>query len=159
MIEGVMLTGMKVVFLEDVSAKEKKGDIKEVSAGYARHYLLPRGLALPATEGAVKTAEKLAGDRERTRARQHDEYVEIAGQINGKELRFKGKSSAKGTLHGSITSADIADRLSDLINVDIDKKKIALKNSLHKVGEYEVEVVFARDAVAKIKVIVEGEAT
>jgi len=73
-------------------------------------------------------------------------------------LRFKGKSSAKGTLHGSNTSADIADRLSDLINVDIDKKKIALKTSLHKVGEYEVDVVFARDAVAKIKVIVEGAA-
>ncbi|MCX6002637.1 MAG: 50S ribosomal protein L9 [Chloroflexi bacterium] len=147
---------MKVVFLEDVSAKEKKGDIKEVADGYARHYLLPKGLALPATAGAVKTAEKLVGDRERKRARQHDEYVELAGQISGKELRFKGKSSARGTLHGSITSADIADRLSDLINVDIDKKKIALKNSLHKVGEYEVEVVFARDAVAKIKVIVEG---
>ncbi len=150
---------MKVVFLEDVSAKEKKGDIKEVSDGYARHYLLPRGLALAATEGAVKAAEKLVSDRERKRARQHDEFVEIAGQINGKELRFKGKSSAKGTLHGSITSADIADRLSDLINVDIDKKKIVLKNSLHKVGEYEVEVVFARDAVAKIMVIIEGEAT
>ena len=147
---------MKVVFLEDVSAKEKKGDIKEVSDGYARHYLLPKGLALAATEGAVKAAEKLAADRERKRARQHDEYVEIAGQISGKELRFTGKSSAKGTLHGSITSADIADRLSDLINIEIDKKKIALKNSIHKVGEYEVDVVFARDAVAKIKVIVEG---
>ena len=145
MTKGVMLTSMKVVFLEDVSAKEKKGDIKEVSDGYARHYLLPKGLALPATAAAVKTAEKLVGDRERKRARLHDEYVELAGQINGKELRFKGKSSARGTLHGSITSADIADRLSDLINVDIDKKKIALKNSLHKVGEYEVEVVFARE--------------
>ena len=158
MMKGVMLTKMKVVFLEDVSAKEKKGDIKEVSNGYARHYLLPKGLALAATEGAVKAAEKLVSDRERKRARQHDEYVEIAGQINGKELRFKGKSSARGTLHGSITSADIADKLSDLINVDIDKKKIALKNSLHKVGEYEVDVVFSRDAVAKIKVIVEGAA-
>ena len=59
MMKGVMLTKMKVVFLEDVSAKEKKGDIKEVSNGYARHYLLPKGLALAATEGAVKAAEKL----------------------------------------------------------------------------------------------------
>ena len=158
MMKGVMLTKMKVVFLEDVSAKEKKGDIKEVSNGYARHYLLPKGLALAATEGAVKAAEKLVSDRERKRARQHDEYVELAGQINGKELRFQGKSSARGTLHGSITSADIADKLSDLINVDVDKKKISLKNSLHKVGEYEVDVVFARDAVAKIKVIIEGAA-
>jgi len=149
---------MKVVFLEDVSAKERKGDIKEVSNGYARHYLLPRGLALSATAGAVKAAEKLTSDRERKRVRQHDEYAELAKQINGKELRFKGKSSAKGTLHGSITTADIADKLSDLINVDIDRKKIALKTSLHKVGNYEVEVVFNKDAAAKIMVIIEGEA-
>lgn len=149
---------MKVVFLEDVSAKERKGDIKEVADGYARHFLLPRGLALPATGGAVKAAEKLTAERERKRARQHDEYVQLAGQISGKELRFKGKASAKGTLHGSITSADIADQLSDLVNVDIDKKKIALKSSLHKIGEYDVEIVFSKDATATIKVIVEGEA-
>jgi large subunit ribosomal protein L9 len=149
---------MKVVFIEDISSKEKKGDIKEVSAGYARNYLLPRGLALPATAGAVKTAEKISQERERKRVRQHDEYVELAGQIEGKEIRFMGKASSKGTLHGSITSADIADRLSNLINVDIDKKKIALKNSLHNIGEYEVEVVFSKDATAKIKVIIEREA-
>jgi large subunit ribosomal protein L9 len=149
---------MKVVFIEDVSAKEKKGDIKEVSAGYARNYLLPRGLALPATSGAVKAAEKISQERERKRVRLHDEYVELAGQIEGKELRFKGKASSKGTLHGSITSADIADRLSNLINVDIDKKKIDLKSSLHNIGEYEVDVVFSKDATAKIMVIIEREA-
>jgi len=148
---------MKVVFIEDVSAKEKKGDIKEVSDGYARHFLLPRGLALPATTGAVKAAEKISQERERKRVRQQDEYAELAKQIEGKEVRFKGKASSKGTLHGSITSADIADKLSNLINVDIDKKKIALKNSLHNVGEYEVEVVFSRDATAKIMVIIERE--
>ena len=79
---------MKVVFIEDISAKEKKGDIKEVSDGYARNYLLPRGLALPATSGAVKAAEKISQERERKRVRQHDEYVELAGQIEGKELTF-----------------------------------------------------------------------
>ena len=147
---------MKVVFLEDVSAKEKKGDIKEVSDGYARNFLLPRGLALPATQGAVKSAQKLTEERERKRARQHDEYVELAKQINGKELKFKGKASGKGTLHGSITTADIAAELSKAINVDVDRKKIALKSSLHKVGSYEVDVVFAKDAVAKITVVIEG---
>ena len=147
---------MKVVFLEDVSGKEKKGDIKEVSAGYARNYLLPRGLALPATQGAVKAAQKITEERERKRARQHEEYVELAKQINGKELKFTGKASSKGTLHGSITTADIADQLSRSINLDVDKKKIALKGSLHKVGSYEVDVVFAKDAVAKITVIIEG---
>jgi large subunit ribosomal protein L9 len=149
---------MKVVFLEDVSAKDKKGDIKEVSDGYARHFLLPRGLAIAATAGAVKSAQKLTEERERKRKRQHDEYVELAKQIDGKELKFQGKSSSKGTLHGSITSADIAAKLSDLINVDIDRKKIVLKNTLHKVGNYEIDVVLAKDAAAKINVIIEGEA-
>ena len=148
---------MKVVFIEDVSPKDKKGDIKEVSDGYARNYLLPRGLALPATAGAVKTAEKISQERERKRVRMHDEYVELAKQIEGKEVRFKRKASAKGTLHGSITSADIADKLSNLINVDVDKKKSALKGSLHNGGEYEVEVVFSKDATAKIMVVIEKE--
>lgn len=148
---------MKVVFLEDVSAKEKKGDIKEVSDGYARNFLLPRGLALPATQGAIKSAKKIAEERERKRVRQHEEYVELAKQVNGKELRFKGKASSKGTLHGSITTADIANQLSRLINVEVDKKKIALKGSLHQVGSYDVDVVFAKDAVARINVIIEGE--
>jgi len=153
-----MYKAMKVVFLEDVSVKEKKGDIRDVSDGYARNFLLPRGLALPATQGAVKAAEKITEERERKRVRQHEEYVALSKQIEGKELRFKGKSSLKGTLHGSITAADISDKLSQLINVDVDKKKIALKSSLHKVGTYEIDVVFARDATARIMVIVEGEA-
>ena len=148
---------MKVVFLEDVSAKEKKGDIKEVSDGYARNYLLPRGLALAASQGAVKAAQKIGEERERKRVRQHDEYVELASKINGTELKFKGKASSKGTLHGSITTADIADQLSEAIKVDVDRKKIALKGSLHSLGTYDVDVVFAKDAVAKIVVIVEGE--
>jgi len=149
---------MKVVFLEDVSAKEKKGDIKDVSDGYARNYLLPRGLALPATPAAIKEAKKITEERERKRARQHDEYVELAKQIEGKELRFKAIASSKGTLHGSITTADIAAELSNLINVDIDRKKIALKTPLHKVGIHEIDVVLAKDASAKIAVIIEGEA-
>lgn len=149
---------MKVVFLDDVSAKEKKGDIKEVADGYARHFLLPRGLAIPATEGAVKSAKKLTDERERKRQRQHEEFVELAKKIEGQELKFQGKSSSKGTLHGSVTSADIAAKLSDLINVEIDKKKIVLKSSLHKVGSYEVDIVLAKDAAAKINVIIEEKA-
>lgn len=148
---------MKVVFLEEVSAKEKKGDIKEVSDGYARHYLLPRGLAVQATQGAIKSAQKLMEERERKRARQHDEYIELAKQLDGKELRFQVKASSKGTLHGSVTTADIADQLSKLSSVDVDKKKIALKGALHKLGTYEVDVVFIKDAAAKITVIIEGE--
>ncbi|MDD5313162.1 MAG: 50S ribosomal protein L9 [Dehalococcoidia bacterium] len=148
---------MKVVFLDDVSAKEKRGDIKEVSDGYARNYLLPKGLAMPATPSAIKAAKKITEERERKRARQQEEYVELARQMEGKELRFKAKASAKGTLHGSVTTADIADRLSKLMNAEIDKKKIELKNPLHTIGTHEVEIVLVKDAVAKILVIIEEE--
>jgi large subunit ribosomal protein L9 len=149
---------MRVVFLEDVSVKEKKGDIKEVSDGYARNFLLPRGLALAATAGAVKTAQRLSDEKGKKRLRQHEEYVELAKQINGKEVQFTGKSSSRGTLHGSITAADIAERLSAVAKVDVDRKKIALKSSLHKLGSYDVDVIFTKDAVAKIKVIIVEEA-
>ena len=83
----------------------------------------------------------------------------MAGQLNGKELKFTAKASAKGTLHGSVTTADIAARLSDLVNVEIDRRKIALKSPLHTTGAHEVDVVFAKDASAKITVVIEGEST
>lgn len=149
---------MKVVFLEDVSQKERRGDIREVSDGYARNYLIPKGLAIPATPSAIKSANKIAEERERKRKRQHDEYIELARQIDGKELRFTAKASSKGTLHGSVTTTDIAAQLSNLINVEIDKKKIALHGPLHKIGTHEVEIVLAKDAVAKISIIIEEEA-
>lgn len=149
---------MKVVYLEDVSAKEKKGDIREISDGYARNFLIPKGLAIPATESSVRAAKKIAEDRERKRARQCNEFVELAKKINGKELVFKAKASAKGTLHGSVTAADIAEQLTKMTNAEIDKRKVALKAPLHKTGLYEVKIVLMKDAVAEIKVIIEGEA-
>ena len=148
---------MKVVYLEDVSAKEKKGDIREISDGYARNFLIPKGLAIPATESSIKAAKKITEEREKKRARQYNEFVELAKEMNGKELFFKAKASTKGTLHGSVTAADIAERLTKIMNAEIDKKKVALKAPLHKIGLHEVKIVLMKDAIAEVKVIIEEE--
>ena len=148
---------MKVVFIKDVSAKGKRGEIKEVADGYARNFLLPRGLALPATPAAIKAAEIQLEDRGKKQARQQEGLNEIIQRMEGKELHFKTRAGAKGRLHGAITSANIAEELSRLIEFEIDKKKVELDEPLRQLGSYEVTISLAKDSEAKIKVVIEEE--
>ena len=148
---------MKVIFLKDVSSKGKAGEIREVADGYARNFLLPKGLALPATQEAIKSAKNLAEERVRREARSQEELSELAKLIGDKELHFKARAGEKGKLHGSITSADIAAELSKLVNVEIDKKKVVLNEPLRQLGDHEVSINFSKDIEAKIKVIIEED--
>lgn len=148
---------MKVVFLKDVSSKGKAGEMREVADGYARNFLFPKGFALPATEGAVKTAKVQAEEKSRRRVRLHEELSELAKLIDGKEIHFKARAGENGKLHGSITTGDIAEKLSSLVNVEVDKKKIELDEPLRQIGSYEVSISFSQDVGAKVKVIIEEE--
>ena len=150
---------MKVVFLKDVSAKGKVGEIREVADGYARNFLFPKGLALQATEAAVKTAQTQAEGKVRRQVRLQEELREVAKLIDGKELHFKARAGEKGRLHGSITSAQIAEELSNLANVEIDKKKVAIEEPLRHIGDHEVRVVFMKDIEARVKVVIEEESS
>ena len=116
---------MKVIFLKD-APKGKRGEVKEVADGYARNFLLPKGLALPATPSAIKAAKVLSDEKAESQARQREELGRIAQELEGKELHFKAKAGAKGRLHGAITTASIADELSRLTGFEIDKKKVEL---------------------------------
>jgi len=149
---------MKVVFLKDVSAKGKRGDIKEVADGYARHFLLPRGLALPATPAAIKMANTESKDRAQRQARLEEEAGEVISRIEGKELSFKVRASSTGRLHGAITTADIATELSRLADFEIDKKKIGLDEPLRQLGTHEVDVLLVPGFETKVKVVIEEEA-
>ncbi len=148
---------MKVVFLKDVSSKAKSGDIKEVADGYARNFLIPKGLASIATPDAMKKAQDQEQGKIRRKEKLHDELSELAQQIEGKELHFKAKAGEKGRLHGSITTANIAGQLADVVKAEIDKKKIMLKEPLRQLGEHEVSIEFSKDVIAKIKVIIEED--
>ena len=149
---------MKVVFLKDISAKEKRGEIKEVADGYARHFLLPRGLALPATPSAIKMATTESKDKAQHQARLQDEIEEIIQRIKGQELIFKARASTKGRLHGAVTSADIAAKLSSITGFEVDKKRIELGEPLRQLGSHDVTVKFAPGSETKIRVTIEEEA-
>jgi len=148
---------MKVIYLKDMSAKWKKGEIREVAGGYARNFLFPQGLAMPATPAAIKAAETQFEESAQRQARQREETNELIQHMEGKELHFRARVGAKGRLHGAITSADIAAELSRVIDSEIDKKKIELDEPLHQLGSYEIKISLAKGSEAQIKVVVEEE--
>jgi len=147
---------MKVIFLKDVP-KGKRGEIKDVADGYARNFLFPKGLALPATPAAMKAVKLLSEEKAEHQARQLEEQSKMAQALEGKELHFKAKAGAKGRLHGAITTANIAAELSQLTGFEIEKKKVELEEPLRHPGSYEVAVNLGTGSQAKIKVIIEEE--
>jgi large subunit ribosomal protein L9 len=150
---------MKVIFLEDVPGKGKAGEVKEVTKGYARNFLLPQGLALGATPTAVKEAEsRIQKEREwglADRAR----LAEIAEQIEGSEIHLQARIGGGDRLFGSITAADIAEELSRITGSSIDKRKIDMERPLRQAGSYEVVIRLAKDLEPRVKVVIEPEKT
>jgi large subunit ribosomal protein L9 len=146
---------MKVIFLRDVTGEGRKGEIREVSDGYGRNFLLPRGLALLATPAVMKQAENLM-----RREGQHQDIEEtrlkrLAEQIEGKEVRFQARVGAGGRLFGSITATDIAKELSQVIGSPIDKRRVEIDKALRQEGSHEITIRLAKDIVPKIRVVVE----
>jgi large subunit ribosomal protein L9 len=149
---------MKVIFIKD-APKGKRGEIKEVADGYARNFLFPKGMALPATSSSIKEAKVLSDERAESQARQHEEMNRIIKELEGKEIHFNAKAGVKGRLHGAITNAGIAGELSRLTGFEIDKKRVDLEEPLHHLGSYEVIINLGTGTEAKVKVVIEEETT
>lgn len=148
---------MKVLLLEDVSQLGKAGDVVEVADGYGRNFLLPRGLALFATPSVLSEVEMHRQAYASRQAQTDAQWVEVAGILDGKEINIKAQAGAKERLYGSITKADIAREIHHLTGIDIDKRRIEMGQPIHRLGSHEVTIKLGKDAVPKIKVIVEGE--
>jgi large subunit ribosomal protein L9 len=148
---------MKIVLLEDVPGKGKAGEIKEVSKGYAKNFLLPRGLALVATPTVMKQVESRLEREKLEESIDREKLVELAQQIEGREIRLKARLGAGERLFGSITAADVAEELSRAIGSVIDKKKIDIEKSFRQTGSYEVAIKLAGDIKPKITVVIEEE--
>ena len=149
---------MKVILTEDIKNLGTTGTIQEVKNGYARNYLLPRGLAKPATPGTVKMIEQKKAADEKKIARAEEENRALAGQIEQQTVRLTARVGQNGRLYGSITSAQVADALSAQLGQEIDRRKVELPESIHSVGEYEATVRLVGRLAPKVKVIVENEA-
>jgi large subunit ribosomal protein L9 len=145
---------MKVIFLQDVPNVAKAGETKEVADGYGRNFLIPKKLALLASPSAVSTIEAQRKTKARNQKQIGAELVELADQLEGKEVILKVRVGAKDRLYGSITSADIAAELESTAGLAIDKRKIELAEPIRQLGSYEVAIRLASDILPKIKVTV-----
>ena len=150
---------MRVVFLQDVPNVATAGEVREVADGYGRNYLIPRRLAALADRGATQLAEAHLRVRARVQAQDEARLVELAHQLDGKEITLRAKSGANDRIYGSITTADIAVELKSSTGLVIDKKSVELDKSIRQLGSYEVAVRLSRDIVPRIKVMVTGEET
>ncbi len=144
---------MKVIFLQDVPNVAKAGEIKEVAAGYGRNFLIPRKLALLA-DSQVLSQIKTGG---KTEVQRNVESLELARQVDGREVNLKARVGARDRLYGSITTADIAAELEQSAGVVINKRKIELDEPIRKLGSYDVPIRLAKDIVPQIRVTVTEE--
>ncbi|MBI2856680.1 MAG: 50S ribosomal protein L9 [Chloroflexi bacterium] len=148
---------MKVVLLQDVEKLGRTGDVKNVADGYGKNYLLPRGLAVVATPGAVKTVGVQKTAAAVRQARTAAEMAELAASLEGKQVEVTVKAGAKDRIYGSVTSADVARALNKLTGLNIEKKRIEMEKPVHELGTFKAMVKLSPEHSATISVVVKGE--
>ena len=146
---------MKVILKQDVKSIGKKDEIHEVSDGYARNYLLPRGLAAVADAGALNQARTKSEAKAHHEAEARAAAEALAAKIKGQTVAVAVKGGASGKLYGKVTGKDVADVLSKLTGTEIDKKKVEMPASIKEFGTYDANVRLYAGVVAPFKVKVE----
>jgi len=148
---------MQVILRQDVEKVGLRGEVVDVAAGFARNYLLPRRLAEPAAWGRVAELEKLAASRSRHEAQSFEQAQELVQKLESAELRFDVQAGETGTLFGSVTATDIADRIWETQRVRVDRRKLDLPESIKRIGRYEVPVELFQDVTATLRLAVVPE--
>jgi large subunit ribosomal protein L9 len=143
---------MKVILQKPVDSLGEPGEVIQVADGYARNYLIPRGLAAPATKGALRHAERVkAGHEERAR-RQRAEAEVLAGRLTKAPVRIAAQAGEEGRLFGQVTAHQIADALGEQLGERIDHRRIHLAEPIRSVGVHDVQVRLHPEIDAKITV-------
>lgn len=143
---------MKVVLLEDVKAQGKKGDIIEVSEGYAKNFLIPKKLGVIATNEALNNLKLQKANDAKIAKELYDNAVELKNKFEASEITLKIKGGKDGKTYGSIASKDIASAISEQLGIDLDKKKIMLDSPIKNFGIYNVDLKLHKDVKSFIKV-------
>jgi large subunit ribosomal protein L9 len=146
---------MLVLLLKDVAGIGHAGDIKDVSGGHAKNYLFPKKLAVPASEGAQKQAQSMHEAAERRRDRKLIEAKALAAKIDGQVLKFTVRAGEGDRLYGSVTNAEIAEALSKVAKIDIERRQIELEHAIKSSGSHSVQVRVASGVTATVQVNVE----
>lgn len=150
---------MKVLLIKDVYKLGRAGDVKKVADGYGRNYLIPQGLAVLATEGALKQAERIRQKAAEARALLNQEMSAVAEKLSRLRLTFSARAGETGKLYGSITAQDIANQIESKIGFKVKRQQIDME-PLRALGEHTVRVRLTMDLVPEVKVYIyrEGEA-
>jgi large subunit ribosomal protein L9 len=147
---------MDVVLKQDIDKLGLRGEVVNVARGYARNFLLPRGLAEVATPGLVKELEKRAAQQARHEAKTVDEARGIATRLEALELRFDVNAGPTGSLFGSVTATNVADRLWEREKIRLDRRKLRM-DTIKRIGRYTVPVEVFQDVTAELRLAVAPE--
>lgn len=143
---------MKVIFLKDVKGTAKKGEVKEVSDGYARNFLFPKGVAREANTANINEHNQQEKAKEIKSQREEEEAMALGKQLEGAGVEIFAKAGDGGRLFGAITSKDIAEQLGKKLNIQVDKRKILLDEPIKTLGTTEVEIKLHPKVSTKVKV-------
>ncbi len=142
---------MKVILVKDVEGWGTLGDIIEVKPGFARNYLIPKGLAFPATENYIRHVQEIIRQKNRKLEKEKEKALELAQKLDGLEIEIKRPVGPTGKMYGSVSSADIVEALKEK-GIEVDKKKIMLRNPIRDLGAHNITIRLHPEVSAKIKV-------
>ena len=143
---------MKVILRSDVSNVGRKGDVLEVSDGFARNYLVPKGLAMRATDGAMAQAAAMRRARDLKEAKDRAGAEEVARRLTPVVIRIPARAGAEGRLFGSVTAADLAEAVTAQTGLNLDRRRIRLDDPIKSLGSHEVAVRLHTDVEARLQV-------
>lgn len=147
---------MKVILLQDVQNIGKAGEVKSVSDGYGRNYLIPRGLAIEANSSELAKLENEKRKREERENRVRKASEELLRKLQKQHFLLRVKTGASGKLFGAVTSSDIAAHIRETLSIDLDKRNIELDENIKQTGEYKVDVKFPGNVKGQIAVRVDS---
>ena len=148
---------MKVILTENVEKLGQSGEVKEVANGYARNFLFPRDLAIPATKGALLEAENRRTSAARRAANQQSTAQAAADRLRGLTVLLYGRTGEQNRLYGSITAADVAEALRVQHGQTVDRRRIKLDSAIHRTGNYTATVTIGNNLTSQLNLVVEPE--
>ncbi len=147
---------MKIILMEDIASLGRRGEVREVATGYARNYLLPKKLAVPATPGNLQNLEHLKRQRERIEQKARDEAQATARRIGGLTFAVATRASEDGHLFGSVSAQDVVQFLEGH-QIALEKRRVGLEEPIKALGEYQVPIRLPHDVTATLAVTVSRE--
>lgn len=147
---------MKVILLQDVKKLGKKGEVLDISDGYARNFLFPRKLAEEATNSNMHILNVKKENERKKKTAEIQEAQELANNLKGKEIKIKAKAGDNGKLFGAITNKDVVEVINKEFNLKVDKKKVIM-DTIKVAGSYDIEIKLYPEVATKMKVIIEPQ--